>query len=38
MKEFIEEYGGLVFTMLLGFGFFLALYKIFEAVLNGWAV
>lgn len=38
MKELLEEYGGLVFTMLLGFGYFMAMYQIFQAVLSGWAV
>lgn len=38
MKEFMEEYGGLVFVMLLGYGFLEGLHQIFIAVLNGWAV
>lgn len=38
MREFLEEYAGLVFVMLLGFGFVEGLALVFNAVLNGWSV
>ena len=36
MKEVLEEYGSLIFTLLLGLGFFIGLVVIFNAVTGGW--
>jgi hypothetical protein len=38
MKELLEEYGGVIFILILGAGFIAGLNYIFQAVLNGWAV
>ena len=38
MKELLEEYGGMVFILLLGSGFIAGLIYIFNTLLNNWAV
>lgn len=38
MREFFDDYAGLVFVMLMGFGFVEGFSLVFKAILSGWAV
>lgn len=38
MREFLDEYAGLIFVMLLGFGFVEGLAFVFNSILSGWSV
>lgn len=38
MREFFDEYAGMMFVMLMGFGFVEGFALLFKAVLSGWTV
>lgn len=38
MRELMEEYAGMVFVMLLGFGFVEGLAVVMRVILTGWSV
>lgn len=38
MSELFQEYGGIIFLMLLGSGFLAGLSYILSVLLNGWTI